>query len=45
MNNIYRIQGSKEKKPSIYSVDGLEGHSFEYFCADMLKNSDTQMSG
>ena len=32
--------GSPKKyveKPSIYSVDNLDGHTFEFFCADMLK--------
>lgn len=30
---------------SIYSVDGMEGHSFEYFCAEVLrKNGFTEVS-
>ena len=34
-NNDYSV----DKFDNVFAVDGMEGHEFEYFCADLLRNN------
>ena len=33
------IETDKKKAPTIADIDGMEGHQFEYWCADLLKKN------
>lgn len=39
----FGYNGSAEKAFPMNAIDGMEGHEFEYYVADLLKNLDIQM--